>query len=95
MRVEEIIKIIEKENPKFKDLAELIAIDKEGWIFAAITQAKMGDHKHFIRCENCIFHKCETIRDFKDEDSIIVWLWFSHNVDCFKFSPKPDADGIA
>lgn len=94
MRAEDIIRQIEEAYPKVKDLVKIAGMDKGGWIVAALREAELGDHKHFIRCENCIFHECETIRNLKDEFLVFVELWYSHGVNCPDFSPKPDADGI-
>lgn len=94
MRAEEIIKRIEEAYPKVKDLVTLAGMDKGGWVVAALKEAEMGDHKHFIRCENCIFNECEAIRNLKGELSLIVESWASHGVGCSDFSPKPDADGV-
>lgn len=94
MRAEEIIKQIEEAYPKVKDLFKLAGMDKGGWIVVTLKEAEMGDHKHFIRRENCIFNECETVRNLKGEFSVFVGLWFSHSVNCSDFSPKSDADGI-
>jgi len=94
MRVEKIIKLIEEAWPEVKDLAEIAGMDKGGWIVAALREVEMGDHKHFIRCENCIFHECETIQNLKGEYLDIIAIWFSHGVNCSDFSPRPDAEGV-
>lgn len=91
---EKIIKRIEEAYPKVKDLVTLAGMDKEGWVVAALKEAEMGDHKHFTRCENCIFNECENIQKLKGEFLFLVELWASHGVDCSDFSPKPDADGV-
>lgn len=94
MSAEEIIKQIDEAYPKVKDLVELAGMDKGGWIVAALKEGEMGEHKHFMRCENCIFNECEAIRNLKGEYPGIVRLWLSHGVNCPDFSPKPDADGV-
>jgi len=94
MRAEEIIKKIDEVYPEVADLVTLAGIDKGGWIIEALKEAEMGDHKHFIRCENCIFNECEAIRNLKGEFSSFVEVWAFHGVACLDFSPKPDADGI-
>ncbi len=95
MSSEEIIKQIDEVYPKVKDLVKILGMDKGGWIAAALLEVEMGEHKHFIRCENCIFHECEAIKNLKEEFHPIVELWVTHGCSaCKDFSPKPDADGI-
>ena len=94
MRAEEIIKQIDEVYPKVADLVKLAGMDKGGWIVEVLKEAEMGDHKHFIRCENCIFHECKNIQKLKGEFLFLVEIWASHGVNCSDFSPKPDADGI-
>lgn len=94
MCAEEIIRRIEEIYPKVKDLVTLAGMDKGGWIVGALKEVEMGDHKHFIRCENCTFKECENIQKLKGEFLFLVKSWASHGVECSDFSPKPDANGI-
>ncbi len=92
---EEIIKQIDEAYPKVKDLVNLLGIDKGGWIAAALLEVEMGEHKHFIRCENCIFYECEALREPSiAKFSFFFEVWISHGVNCPDFSPKPDAEGV-
>jgi len=92
---EDIIKEIDKVYPKVKDLVRLAGMDKSGWIAAALLEAEMGEHVHFIRCENCIFYECDGIQSLKGEYPDIVKVWVTHGCHgCPKFSPKPDAEGL-
>lgn len=95
MRSEEIIKQIDEAYPKVKDLVKITGMDKGGWIAAVLLEVEMGEHKYFIRCENCIFHECEAIKNLKEEFSLVVELWVTHSCSaCKDFSPKPDAEGL-
>jgi len=92
---EEIIKQIDEIYPKVKALVNLAGMDREGWVIASLMEAEKGDHKHFIRCENCVFNECEAIKNLKEKYALIVKLWATHGCSsCQKFSPKPDADGV-
>ena len=94
MRAERIIELIDEAYPKVKDLVTMTGMDKGGWVVAALKEAEMGEHKHFMRCENCIFNECEMLQNLKEEYWMIVEAWLSHGVNCSDFSPKPDADGV-
>ncbi len=94
MRAEEIIKQIDEAYPNVKILVEMAGMDKGGWVVAALKEAEMGDHKHFMRCENCTRYECDPIQRLKEKYSLIVEAWFSHGTYCPDFSPKPDADGV-
>ncbi len=94
MEAEEIIKQIEEAYPKVKDLVNLAGMDKGGWIVGALLEAEMGEHKHFIRCENCTLYPCGPIQRLKAEYPLIVDFWVTHGCSCREFSPKPDADGV-
>jgi len=92
---EKIIKEIDEAYPKVKDLVKLVGMDKGGWIVGALLEAEMGEHKHFIRCENCIFHECESIKNLKEKFYLIIEMWATHGCSaCTDFSPKPDAVGV-
>ena len=89
-----IIKQIDEVYPDVKDLAELVGMDKGGWIVAALKEAEMGVHVHFIRCENCTLYECGSIQRIKEKYACFVEIWFLHGVGCSDFSTKPDADGV-
>ena len=92
---EKIIKQIEEVYPKVKDLVKLAGMDKGGWVVAALKEVEMGEHKHFMRCENCIFYECKALREPSiAEFSSLFEVWISHGVNCPDFSPKSDADGV-
>jgi len=96
MSYKEIIKEIDEAYPKVKDLIKLMGMDKGGWIVASLFEEMRGEHKHFVRCENCIFHECKLIKNVKEELPPFVFeLWFTHGCPtCRDFSPKPDAEGV-
>lgn len=95
MSAEEIIKQVEEAYPKVEALVKLAGMDKGGWIVASLLEAEMGEHKHFIRCENCIFYECKAIESLKEDWALIVKLWVTHGCSaCRDFSPKPDAEGV-
>jgi len=91
---EKIIKQIDEAYPKVEVLVKLAGMDKEGWVVGALLEAEMGEHKHFIRCENCTLYECGPIQRLKEEFLPLVEIWFSHGSNCSGFSPKPDADGV-
>ncbi len=94
MEAKKIIKEIDEAYPKVKDLVRFVGMDKGGWIVASLIEAEMGEHKHFIRCENCTFYECGPTQRLKEKFPLIVDIWVTHGCSCKDFSPKPDADGV-
>ena len=96
MNYEEIVKQIDEAYPKVKYLINLMGMDKGGWIVVSLLEEERGEHKHFIRCENCIFYECKALKNLKEKFPPIVFeLWFTHGCSsCMDFSPKPDAEGV-
>ncbi len=95
MSAEEIVKQIDEAYPEIQDIVKIAGMDKGGWIVAALLEVEMGEHKHFIRCENCILYECGPIQRLKEDIPLIVELWITHGCSaCRDFSPKPDAEGV-
>jgi len=85
---EKIIREINKIYPEVEPLVKLAGMDKEGWIVSSLLEIELGEHKHFIRCENCMFYECDTIKRLKKKYPKIVEIWVTHGNSCSKFSPK-------